>query len=70
MQQTIGLAGEAKTHGGKLREFLSLSTIKPFVDNYLAMAVNEPVRFVRPGRDGIPAVAFDATLLIDLSTQF
>ncbi|MDP1968373.1 MAG: P63C domain-containing protein [Burkholderiaceae bacterium] len=66
MQQAIGLGGEAKTHGGKLREFLSLSTIKPFVDNDLAMAVEHPVRFIRPGRGGVPAVAFEATLLIDL----
>lgn len=66
MQQAIGLGGESKTHGGKLREFLSLNTIKPFVDNDLAMAVNSPVRFIRPGRGGVPAVAFEATLLIDL----
>lgn len=66
MQQAIGLGGEASTHGGKLRDFLMLETIKPFVSNELAMAVNEPVRFARPGRGGIPAVAFEATLLIDL----
>lgn len=66
MQQAIGLGGEANTHGGKLRDFLTLETIKPFVSNELAMAVKEPVRFARPGRGGIPAVAFEATLLIDL----
>lgn len=66
MQQAIGLGGEAKTHGSKLRDFLSLDTIKPFVNNELAMAVNDPVRFIRPGRGGVPAIAFEATLLIDL----
>ena len=66
MQQAIGLGGEAKAHGGKLRDFLTLETIKPFVSKELAMAVNEPVRFIRPGRGGVPAVAFEATLLIDL----
>lgn len=66
MQQAIGLGGEAKTHGGKLREFLTLATIKPFVDTDLSTAVNDPVRFVRPGRGGVPAMAFEATLLIDL----
>lgn len=66
MQQAIGLGGEAQTHGSKLKEFLSLETIKPFVNKELAMAVNSPVRFIRPGRGGVPATAFEATLLIDL----
>jgi hypothetical protein len=66
MQQAIGLGGDAKTHGGKLRDFLTLTSIKPFVNNELAMALNEPLRFIRPGRGGVPAVAFEATLLIDL----
>jgi hypothetical protein len=30
--------GEAKTHGSKLRQFLSLESIKPFVNKELAMA--------------------------------
>lgn len=66
MQQAIGLGGDAGTHGGKLREFLALKTIEPFVNNNLAMAVNRPKKFIRPGRGGKPAVAFEATLLIDL----
>lgn len=66
MQQAIGLGGEAKTHGSKLRSFLNYEAIKPFVNNELAMAIENPVRFTRPGRGGIPAIAFEATLLIDL----
>lgn len=66
MQQAIGFGGEAKSHGSKLKEFLSLNTIKPFVNNELAMAINNPVRFIRPSRGGVPAIAFEATLLIDL----
>lgn len=66
MQAAIGFGGEAKTHGSKLRAFLELDAIKPFVNNELAMALAEPVRFVRPGRGGKPAIAFEATLLIDL----
>jgi hypothetical protein len=66
MQQAIGLGGEAKTHGSKLREFLSFQSIKPFVNNDLAMAIENPDRFTRPGRGGVPAIAFEATLLIDL----
>lgn len=66
MQQAIGLGGEAKTHGSKLKEFLSFHAIKPFVNSELAMAIESPVRFTRPGRGGVPAIAFEATLLIDL----
>jgi hypothetical protein len=66
MQQAVGLGGEAKTHGSKLRHFLSLSAIKPFVNNELAMALDNPVRFIRPGKGGKPAIANEATLLIDI----
>jgi len=66
MQQAVGLGGEAKIHGSKLRGFLSLGAIKPFVNNELAMALDNPVRFMRPGRGGIPAIANEATLLIDV----
>jgi P63C domain len=66
MQQAIGLGGEAKTHGSKLRGFLALGAIKPFVNNDLAMALENPVRFMRPGRGGVPAIANEATLLIDV----
>lgn len=66
MQAAIGLGGEAKTHGSKLRKFLDLDAIKEYVNNDLAMAMLNPQRFVRPGRGGKPAIAFEATLLIDL----
>lgn len=46
--------GDAKTHGGKLRQFLSLETIKPHINNDLAMAIDSPQKFVRPGRGGLP----------------
>src|SRR5262249_46604145 len=62
----IGLGGKAVTHGSKLRAFLSHKEIKPFVPKELAMAMKEPVRFIRPGRGGKAAIAFEATLLIDL----
>ena len=66
MQAAIGFGGEAKTHGSKLRAFLDQTDLKPYVNNELAMAMANPVRFVRPGRGGKPAIAFEATLLIDL----
>ncbi len=66
MQESIGLGGAAITHGSKLRSFLDLKDIKPYVSSDLAMALNNPVRFIRPGRGGKPAIAFEATMLIDL----
>jgi len=66
MQQAIGLGGEAKTHGSKLRSFLGLDSIRPFVNNELAMALDNPMRFIRPGKGGKPAIANEATLLIDV----
>ena len=66
MQEAIGLGGQAQTHGSKLRQFVGADAIKSFVNKELAMALEEPMRFVRPGRGGVPAIAFEATLLIDL----
>ena len=66
MQEAIGLGGAAKTHGTKLRSFLAQEAINVFVSKELAMAMEMPMRFVRPGRGGVPAMAFEATLLIDL----
>ena len=66
MQSAIGFGGAASSHGTKLRNFINSDQIKPYVNNDLAMAFSEPVRFIRPGRGGVPAIAFEATLLIDL----
>lgn len=66
MQEAIGLGGTPSSHGTKLRAFLANDAIKPFVNNELAMAFETPMRFSRPGRGGVPAIAFEATLLIDL----
>jgi hypothetical protein len=49
-----------------LRAFLDSKELKPFVSSDLAMALDNPVRFIRPGRGGKPAIAFEATMLIDL----
>lgn len=60
MQEALGLG---QTHGGILNEFLSHDNIKAFIDSDLAMELSNPLRFIRPGRGGIPAVAHEATLL-------
>lgn len=66
MQAAIGLGGQAQTHGSKLRALLNQEAIKGFINKDLAMAMLNPQRFVRPGRGGKPAIAYEATLLIDL----
>ena len=60
MQEVLGLG---QSHGGLLKEFLSQETIKPFIDNELAMELSNPVRFIRPGRGGKMALAYEATIL-------
>lgn len=37
--------------------------LKPFIDNDLAMALNHPIKFIRPGRGGKMASGFEATTL-------
>jgi len=66
MQEAIGLGGSPKSHGTKLRILLANDAIKLHVNKELSMAIENPMRFIRPGRGGVPAIAFEATLLIDL----
>lgn len=60
MQEALGLG---QSHGGLLKEFLAQDKIKSFIDNELAMELLSPLRFIRPGRGGVPAVAYEATIL-------
>jgi len=60
MQDAIGLG---KGHGAILKEFMSHDKVKSFIPQELTMAFDKPVRFIRPGRGGIPAVAYEATIL-------
>jgi hypothetical protein len=53
-------------HGSLLRAFLSRNDIKPFINKDLAMALESPLRFVRPGRGGKLAVGYEATILADI----
>jgi len=55
-----------QSHGTKLRGFLAKKEIKPYINKDLAMALEEPLRFIRPGRGGKPALAYEATLLVDI----
>lgn len=63
MQTALSLG---QGHGGILKEFLGKKSIKPYIDNELAMALDSPIRFVRPGRGGKLAVGYEATVLVDV----
>ena len=60
MQEVLGLG---QSHGALLKGFLSQDQIKSFIPHDLAMVLEKPVRFIRPGRGGKPAVAYEATVL-------
>lgn len=63
MQTALSLG---QRHGALLKGFLGKNNIKPFIDSNLAMALNTPMRFVRPGRGGKLAVGYEATILVDI----
>ena len=63
MQTALSLG---QRHGALLKGFLGKSNLKPFINNSLAMALSEPIRFIRPGRGGKLAVGFEATILADI----
>lgn len=63
MQTALSLG---QSHGGILKGFLAQKSIKPHIDNDLAMALDNPIRFVRPGRGGKLAVGYEATVLVDV----
>jgi len=55
-----------QSHGSKLKKLLSSANIKPHISNELAMALDSPLRFVRPGRGGKLATGYEATILPDI----
>ncbi|MEW8614450.1 MAG: P63C domain-containing protein [Candidatus Thiodiazotropha sp.] len=63
MQEAMGLG---QSHGGILKEFTSQKALIGFISNKLAMELNSPIRFIRPGRGGVLASGFEAHLLPDI----
>lgn len=63
MQTALGLG---QRHGALLRSFMGKVNLKPFISNDLAMALQNPMRFIRPGRGGKVAVGFEATILPEI----
>jgi hypothetical protein len=55
-----------QSHGSKLKKLLSSTNIKPHISNDLAMALDSPLRFVRPGRGGKLATGYEAPILPDI----
>lgn len=46
--------------------FLSNDVLKPYISNDLAMVLDNPIKFIRPGRGGKTADGYEATLLPDI----
>jgi P63C domain len=63
MQSALALG---QSHGALLRRFVDNVAIKEFINNKLAMGLSSPIRFTRPGRGGITAIGYEATLLVDV----
>lgn len=63
MQDAIGLG---QSHGGKLKDLVLTLESKSIIDNDLAMALSNPIIFKRPGRGGLPANGYEATILTRL----
>lgn len=53
-------------HGAILKDFLSKNALLSFINDELAMALNNPIKFVRPGRGGKTALGYEATILADI----
>lgn len=63
MQTALALG---QRHGALLKGFLGKSNLQPFINKEVAMALSEPVRFIRPGRGGKVAVGYEATILPEI----
>lgn len=53
-------------HGALLKSFLGKLNLKPYISDELAMALSSPMKFIRPGRGGKSALAYEATILVDI----
>jgi hypothetical protein len=63
MQNALGLG---QSHGTKFKELWTNKAITPYINNELAMVLQNPLRFIRPGRGGKIALGFEATILPDI----
>jgi hypothetical protein len=60
MQNALGLG---QGHGAILKKFLGQKALIPFINSELAMALSNPIKFIRPGRGGKTALGYEATIL-------
>lgn len=63
MQDALNLG---QSHGAKLAHLIGQKSLKSLIDNDLAMVLENPIRFTRPGRGGVVAKGFEATTLTKL----
>ena len=70
MQEALGLGQGSGVSGSRLKSFitnlLNRDDIKPLVDGELAIALQNPIRFWRPGRGGRVAMGYEATILVSI----
>ena len=55
-----------ESHRGKWRSILQQNVLKPFISEEITTALNNPIRFIRPGRGGAIAAGYEATILSKL----
>ena len=63
MQDALNLG---QSHGAKLTHLINQKSVKSLIDSDLAMVLENPIRFTRPGRGGVVAKGFEATTLTKL----
>jgi len=63
MQSALALG---QGHGTLLKTFLDKDSLKPYINDELAMVLSNPVKFIRPGRGGKTALGYEATILADI----
>ena len=63
MQSALALG---QGHGTLLKTFLDKDSLKPYINDRLAMVLSRPVKFIRPGRGGKTAIGYEATILADI----
>lgn len=61
-----GSLGLGQGHGSQMRNFMAMRVLEPFIGAELAMALDNPIRFIRPNRGGVTAAGYDARILPEI----
>ncbi|MCD6217924.1 P63C domain-containing protein [bacterium] len=63
MQAALSLG---QSNGAAFMNLIGQKNIKPFINEHLARTLSNPIRFIRPGHGGRPALSYEATVLADI----